>query len=166
MTEPLDLLLALRRYGLENDRFDLAVARAHDVSMAEMKAIDHIQAEGGLTPGELGERLSLTSGAVTAVIDRLERAGWVERSPHPTDRRSVVVRMTEQSMEAGARIYVPYSEALGRLAAELPPESRQAVADYLEKAADIAAEHAREWRDSGPAPTARPGRGSPPTRGA
>jgi DNA-binding MarR family transcriptional regulator len=166
MTDPLDLLLALRRYGLENDRFDLAVARAHDVSMAEMKAIDHIQAEGELTPRELGERLSLTSGAVTAVIDRLERAGWVARSPHPTDRRSVVVRMTEQSMEAGARIYVPYSEALARLAAELPPESRQAVADFLEKAADIAADHAREWRDSGPAPTARPGRGNPPTRGA
>jgi DNA-binding MarR family transcriptional regulator len=138
MTDPLDVLIALRRYGLENDRFDLAVARAHDVSMAEMKAIDHIQAEGELTPRELGERLSLTSGAVTAVIDRLERVGWVARSPHPTDRRSVVVRMTEQSMEAGERIYVPYSDALARLSAELPPESRQAVAEFLDKAADVA----------------------------
>jgi DNA-binding MarR family transcriptional regulator len=166
MTDPLDVLIALRRYGLENDRFDLAVARAHDVSMAEMKAIDHIQAEGELTPRELGERLSLTSGAVTAVIDRLERSGWVVRSPHPSDRRSVVVRMTEQSMEAGKRIYVPYTNALAEIAAALPAASRKVVADYLEKAADIAAEHARESRGSGPAPTGRPGRGSPPTRGA
>jgi DNA-binding MarR family transcriptional regulator len=166
MTDPLDVLIALRRYGLENDRFDLAVARAHDVSMAEMKAIDHIQAEGELTPRELGERLSLTSGAVTAVIDRLERSGWVARSPHPSDRRSVVVRMTEQSIEAGERIYVPYSNALAEIAAALPAASRKAVADYLEKAAEIAAEHAREWRGSGPAPTGRPERDSPPTRGA
>jgi DNA-binding MarR family transcriptional regulator len=166
MTDPLALLIALRRFGLENDRFDLAVARAHDVSMAEMKAIDHIQAEGELTPRELGERLSLTSGAVTAVIDRLEGSGWVARSPHPTDRRSVVVRMTERSMEACTHIYVPYSDALARLAAGLPAATRQAIADFLDTAADITAEHAREWRDNGPAPTGRPERGSPPTPAA
>jgi DNA-binding MarR family transcriptional regulator len=166
MTDPIDVLVALRRYGLENDRFDLAVARAHDLSMAEVRAIDHIQAEGELTPRELGERLSLTSGAVTAVVDRLERGGWVARSPHPRDRRSVVVRMTEQSIEAGARIYVPYSEALARLAARLPAATRKAVAEFLDRAADIAAEHAREWRGSGPAPTGRPEHGSPPTRAA
>jgi DNA-binding MarR family transcriptional regulator len=166
MTDPLEVLIALRRYGLEHDRFDLAVARAHDVSMAEMKAIDHIQAEGELTPRELGERLSLTSGAVTAVIDRLERGGWVERSPNPRDRRSVVVRMTEQSIEACVRIYVPFSEALARLAAELPADSREALTEFLQGAADIAAEHAREWRGSGPAPIGRPEPDSPPTPAA
>jgi DNA-binding MarR family transcriptional regulator len=166
MTDPIELLVALRRYGLENDRFDASVARAHDVSLAEMKAIDHIQAEGELTPRQLGERLSLSSGAVTAVIDRLERGGWVERRPHPSDRRSVVVRMSEQSMEEGARIYLPYSEALAQAAAHLPAASRKAMADFLNHAADIAAARAREWRDSGPAPTARPGPGSPPTPAA
>jgi DNA-binding MarR family transcriptional regulator len=166
MTDPIDVLVALRRYGLENDRFDLAVARAHDLSMAEVRAVDHIQAEGELTPRELGERLSLTSGAVTAVIDRLERGGWVARSPHPRDRRSVVVRMTEESIEAAARIYAPYSEALARLAAGLPAATRKAVAEFLDRAADTAAEHAREWRGSGPAPTGRPEPGSPPTRAA
>ena len=166
MSDPIEVLLALRRYGLENDSFDASVARAHDVSLAEMKAIDHIQAEGELTPGQLGERLSLSSGAVTAVIDRLERGGWVERSPHPRDRRSVVVRMSDQSMEAGARIYLPYSEALARAAAGLPAASRKAIADFLNAAAEIAADRAREWRGSGPAPTGTPGPGSPPTPAA
>jgi DNA-binding MarR family transcriptional regulator len=166
MTDPIDVLIALRRYGLENDRFDASVARAHDVSMAEMKAIDHIQAEGELTPGQLGERLSLSSGAVTAVIDRLERGGWVERTPHPSDRRSVMVRMSEQSMEAGARIYLPYSEALARAAANLPAASRKAIVDFLNGAAEIAAGRAREWRGTGPAPTGTPGPDSPPTPAA
>ena len=166
MTDPIEVLLALRRYGLENDRFDASVARAHGVSLAEMKAIDHIQAEGELTPRQLGERLSLSSGAVTAVIDRLERGGWVERSPHPSDRRSIVVRMSDQSLEAGARIYLPYSEALARMAAGLPAASRRAISDFLNAAADVAASRAREWRGSGPAPTGTPGPGSPPTPAA
>ena len=166
MTDPIDVLVALRRYGLENDRFDASVARAHDVSLAEMKAIDHIQAEGELTPGQLGERLSLSSGAVTGVIDRLERGGWVERLPNPGDRRSVVVRMSEQSMEAGARIYLPYSEALARAAAGMSAAARRALVDFLNGAADIAASRATEWRDNGPAPTGKPGPDSPPTPAA
>jgi DNA-binding MarR family transcriptional regulator len=166
MTDPIDVLVALRRYGLENDRFDANVARAHDMSLAELKAIDHIQAEGELTPRQLGERLSLSSGAVTAVIDRLERGGWVERSPHPSDRRSVVVRMSEQSIEAGARIYLPYSQALARAAAELPATARKTIVEFLNGAADIAAARAREWRGSDPAPTGRPERDSPPTPAA
>ncbi len=166
MTDPIEVLVALRRYGLENDRFDASVARAHDVSLAEMKAIDHIQAEGELTPRQLGERLSLSSGAVTAVIDRLERGGWVERTPHPSDRRSVVVRMSERSMEAGARIYLPYSESLARAAAGLPAAARRALVDFLNNAADIAAARATEWRGSGPAPTGTPGPDSPPTPAA
>jgi DNA-binding MarR family transcriptional regulator len=166
MTDPIEVLVALRRYGLENDRFDACVARAHDMSLAELKAIDHIQAEGELTPSELVERLSLSSGAVTAVIDRLERGGWVDRSPHPSDRRSIVVRMSGQSIEAGARIYLPYSEALLRAAADLPATARKAIVEFLNSAAEIAADHAREWTGNGPAPTGTPGRDSPPTPAA
>jgi DNA-binding MarR family transcriptional regulator len=166
MTDPIEVLVALRRYGLENDRFDANVARAHDVSLAEMKAIDHIQAEGELTPRQLGERLSLSSGAVTAVIDRLERGGWVERAPHPSDRRSVVVRMSDQSMDAGARIYLPYSEALARTAAGMSDAGRKAIVDFLNGAAEIAAARATEWRDTGPVPTGKPGPDSPPTPAA
>src|SRR5918997_1461338 len=101
MTDPIEVLVALRRYGLENDRFDACVARAHDMSLAELKAIDHIQAEGELTPRELGERLSLSSGAVTAVIDPPERGGWGGRRPPPRGPRPLVVRMSGESVEAG-----------------------------------------------------------------
>jgi len=54
--------------------------------------MDHLHEAGELTPGQLAERLCLTSGAVTALLDRLERLGWAKREPHPHDRRSVIVR--------------------------------------------------------------------------
>ncbi len=164
--EPVDLLTALQRFGLENDRFDLAVARAHGMSLAEIRAVDHIQAEGELTPGELGDRLSLTSGAITALVDRLERAGWVTRAPHPSDRRSVVVRLTDHAEKLGAEIYLPYLRRLERAAAGVPRAHRESVVSFLRAAGEQAAEQAREWRGSGPAPTGSPGPGSPPTPGA
>lgn len=163
MVDPLELLTALQRFGLENDRFDLAVAHAHDMSLAEIRAVDHIQAEGELTPRELGERLSLTSGAITALIDRLERAGWVSRAPHPSDRRSVIVRMTAHAEKLGAGIYLPYLRSLQEVAASVPEAHRDSVVRFLRDAAAVAAESATEWRGSGRAPTGSPAPGSPPT---
>jgi DNA-binding MarR family transcriptional regulator len=164
--DALEILTALQRWGLENDRYDLAVARAHGVGVTETRAVDHLQAAGELTPGELGDALSLTSGAVTALVDRLERAGWVTRSPHPDDRRSVVLRLTDRCYELIESVWAPYAQALADAAAELPAAHRAAVARYLQRAADIAAEGAREWRGSGPAPIGSPGRDSPPTPAA
>jgi DNA-binding MarR family transcriptional regulator len=162
---PAELLLALRRYGLENDRFDAIVARHFGAAPAEFKAMDHIMASDGLTPGQLGDRLALTSGAVTALVDRLERLGWVRRVPHPTDRRSVIVSKVSGELE-GERIYAPYGQALVRAAAKLTPEERAACIRFLDAATEIARERATELRGTGPAPTGSPGRGSPPTPAA
>jgi DNA-binding MarR family transcriptional regulator len=51
-------------------------------------------AEEPITPGEIGERVYKSSASVTAMLDLLERRGWVRRAPNPNDRRSVFVEMT------------------------------------------------------------------------
>ena len=166
MATPTELLTALRRFGLEDDRFDAIVARRFEAAPAEFKAMDHILASGGLTPGQLGDRLMLTSGAITALVDRLERLGWVKRVPHPTDRRSVIVSKASADVSAGEEIYRRFAKALAGAAGELTPDERAACVRFLEAAAEIAAEQARELRGTGPVPTASPGRGSPPTPAA
>jgi DNA-binding MarR family transcriptional regulator len=166
MATPTEVLRALRRFGLEDDRFDAIVARRFGAAPAEFKAMDHILATGGLTPGQLGDRLALSSGAVTALVDRLERLGWVKRVPHPTDRRSVIVSKASPDLSAGEAIYESFAEALAREARKMSAEERAACVRFLEAAAEIAAERATELRDSGPAPTGSPGRDSPPTPAA
>ena len=153
MATSTELLAALRRFGLEDDRFDAIVARRFDTAPAEFKAMDHILATGGLTPGQLGDRLALTSGAVTALVDRLERLGWVKRVPHPTDRRSVIVSKASAKLSAGEQIYGRFAKALAQAADELTPSERAACVRFLQAAAEIAAEQARELRGSDPAPT-------------
>src|SRR5271165_4151929 len=87
----------LQRFGLARDRMRAALARQAGISETDLDALEHLEADGPLTQRELGERLSITSGAVTMLIDRLERAGWVRRGPHPTDRRSVLLRLTDRA---------------------------------------------------------------------
>ena len=85
---------ALQRFGLERDRLRAALASHGGISPADLDALEHLEADGPLTQRQLGERLSLTSGAVTMLVDRLERTGWVQRRPHPTDRRYVLVELS------------------------------------------------------------------------
>src|SRR3712207_8882542 len=93
--------------------FAAAMARRTGLGLSEMSALEHLQhAHGGLTPTELGKRLSLSSGAITALVDRLERTGHVERRPHPTDRRRSVVLPVPEGLEEAARQLSPVAAEL------------------------------------------------------
>ncbi|MEI8080033.1 MAG: MarR family transcriptional regulator, partial [bacterium] len=64
-----------------------------------MLALEHLDADGSLGPSELARRLQLTTGAVTALVDRLEASGHVARAPHPSDRRRIVITRTQKADE-------------------------------------------------------------------
>ena len=129
---------------------DQAVARRHGVSLAEMQALDHLHEAGGLTPGALGHRLQLTSGAVTALIDRLQRRGLVERTAHPTDRRSTLVRLTGRTQRFAREAYEPFVRDVDRAARGLTAAESEAVTRFMDEAAEIAAAHAaRQSEESG-----------------
>lgn len=141
-----ELLAALRRFGLEDGRLDARMARQIGAPPAEFRAMDHLHHAKALTPGELADRLALTSGAVTALVDRLEHLGWVRREPHPTDRRSIVVRAAHSDSTA-EQLYAPFVQALAGAARKLSPEERAAAVRFLDEAAAIATEQANRLTD-------------------
>jgi DNA-binding MarR family transcriptional regulator len=67
-------------------RYAAAIAKRMGIETSELAALSHLQEAGPMTLGRLGERLSMSPGAVTALVDRLERRGHVERFPNPKDR--------------------------------------------------------------------------------
>jgi len=136
-----ELCQRLRRFGLERDRFKAAVARSTGVSQADFNALEHLDDEGPLTPGQLAERLNLTAGAVTALIDRLERAGWVSRTPHPSDRRSHVLALTESARTTGEQAFGPWVADMEAAVARLSPAEREAAARFLDAVTEAAAAH-------------------------
>ena len=97
-----------------------------------------------MTPGELGRRLQLTSGGMTALLHRLHKAGHIARRPHPTDRRSVVVSANPQILERITELVAPLAADVDRLAAELSPGEHEVVHGFLERLATVSERRADE----------------------
>jgi DNA-binding MarR family transcriptional regulator len=118
-TEP--ITQALGRLELAGSYHRAAAARRIGVPQIELSALEHLEATGGLTPGELGHRLGLTSGGVTALTGRLIEAGYVTRERHPGDGRMRLLAVTSAGMERLGEqmepVLEPVDEALGRLTA-------------------------------------------------
>ena len=145
-TEPGLMAASLQRFGLERDRMRAAVASDAGISATDLDALEHLEADGPLTQRQLGDRLSLTSGAVTMLVDRLEQAGWVRRRPHPSDRRYVLVELSEQALDRTPAHLTAYHARIRAIAAEVPAGHRDAIRGFLQAAADAAAAAAAEMR--------------------
>ena len=134
-----DLAGSLQRFGLQRDRMRAALARHAGISATDLDALEHLEADGPLTQRDLGERLALTSGTVTMLVDRLERAGWVHRRPHPSDRRYVLIELSPLAAASAPEGLTDYHSRVRALAAEVPAGQREAVAAFLAAVADAAA---------------------------
>jgi len=138
-TPPADAVASqLQRFGLARDRMRAALARRAGIAETDLDALEHLEADGPLTQRALGERLSITSGAVTMLIDRLEAAGWVRRGPHPTDRRYVLLELTEQAEREAPPGLIVFHDRIQSIASGVPAEHREALCAFLMAAAEAA----------------------------
>ncbi|MER5350949.1 MarR family winged helix-turn-helix transcriptional regulator [Kitasatospora sp. NPDC002551] len=88
-------------------------------------------ASPGITPGRLGEELGLSSGAVTAMLDRLERAGHIRRTRDAADRRLVLVHYLPGAGRMAAEWFAPVARRTETVRAEFTPAELAAVARFL-----------------------------------
>ncbi|MFC7531645.1 MarR family winged helix-turn-helix transcriptional regulator [Actinoplanes sp. GCM10030250] len=124
------------------DRRDSGQARCGRQSLLALKHL--LVADTPLGPVDLGRLLGLTSGAATGLVDRLQRAGWVRREPHPDDRRRQIVIATAQARQTMLRELRPLAEEIGRTADGLSPDQRRLVTNALLNLALLDRQHARE----------------------
>lgn len=130
-SEPLRRMLAM---GLV---FHEAAAVRLGINATDLKCLELAAGESSVTPSRLADLAGLTSGAVTGVLDRLERAGIASREADPDDRRRVVVRVAADRLRQISELYSPVVEAAIPPAPAARAASEQqlnAVADALERA--------------------------------
>jgi DNA-binding MarR family transcriptional regulator len=131
-------------------RHRAALARSLGVTDVEMLVLVHLQEQDALAPAQIARLLDLSSGGATALVQRLERAGHVTRRPHPTDRRSTLIELSETTADHIRRDQAPYIEGFERTIARLVNTEREVVARFLDDLAalneelDGAATHADE----------------------
>jgi DNA-binding MarR family transcriptional regulator len=90
------------------DQMDDAACRALGINRTDGRCMDIIDREGPVSAGRLAAASGLTTAAVTAVIDRLEKAGYARRLSDPGDRRRVLVELTALARERAEVIWGPF----------------------------------------------------------
>src|SRR5919106_4904014 len=92
--------MSAREYGINTVLFRHAVGEMLGVNVTDMECLALIFFKGLATPSELARYTGLTSGATTAMLDRLEKAQLIERRPNPQDRRGTLIFLTNVRTEA------------------------------------------------------------------
>jgi len=126
-----------RDVGTAAIMFHQAVADRLGLNPTDHKCLDLVRRAGGATAGDLADWTELTTGAVTGVIDRLERAGFVRREEHPADRRKVVVRVIPERLPEVGRLFTSLGEAMTALCGRYSEAELRVIVDYLSRAADL-----------------------------
>ncbi|SNY55054.1 MarR family winged helix-turn-helix transcriptional regulator [Paractinoplanes atraurantiacus] len=146
---PNELAWAVHHLATAAAEVDAATARRMGLSAGDFLALKHLMvAEEPIGPVELGRLLGLTSGAATGLVDRLQRAGWVDRAPHPGDRRRQVLTATPRTTEAVLAELHPLAGDIARVSAALPAEHRRLVIDVLHDLARLHRRRTGEGRSS------------------
>jgi DNA-binding MarR family transcriptional regulator len=126
---------ALQRVELAGAYQRAALARREGTPQVELAALEHLVLRGGVTPGELGHRLGLTSGGVTALTGRLIEAGYMRREHHPNDGRMRVLGVTEAGAELLRAHLEPVLDAADAALSGLSDEDAALLADVLDRLA-------------------------------
>jgi DNA-binding MarR family transcriptional regulator len=138
-----ELVRLLQDYAGEADRLGQAFAVRHHMHPTDLYALLAVMRADPtpLTPGRLGERLGLSSGATTAVIDRLERAGHVYRARDGRDRRRVTLHHAQAAAALGAAFFGPLAARMDALLTGYSDAELAAVSRFLVETNALMAEH-------------------------
>ncbi len=142
------LIQACRRLHASIDELDHTIAEAVGLSRNDLRCLNLLE-NGPVSPRHIGEALGLSSGSVSALIDRLESSGFVVRRPDPDDRRGVKVEATQAVWLALAKFYRRFADHVRRRfreynAGELETALRclHDIADAAQRAQEFASEDA------------------------
>jgi DNA-binding MarR family transcriptional regulator len=132
---------AMRGWQTDQDLFDDAAAIFAGLNRTDTRAIDILDRNGPMTAGELAAQARLTSGAVTALVDRLEAAGLVRRTRDTVERRRVMIEVTPKVAELMAPIFGPVAEEGYRNMASYSDEDVTKILSFLQLSREFLQRH-------------------------
>jgi DNA-binding MarR family transcriptional regulator len=140
------LVDALRALQLATDLLDEAFADFVGINRTDLRCMDVVDQRGRVTAGELAREAGLTTGAVTAVVDRMEAAGLFRRTHDPDDRRKVWIELTPDAKELGNEVYGPLDQTGEMHLASLGDEQLFTIIGFLEVSRRITMENVEAIR--------------------
>ncbi len=130
-------LLAVRDYGVNLTQFRSAMNEWAGLNTTDMECLRLLFLKGVATPSELARQTGLTSGATTAMLDRLETAGLIERRPNLDDRRGSLITPTKSSAQKVAAWFESARKAQDELISSYSESELEIIADVFERFAQL-----------------------------
>jgi DNA-binding MarR family transcriptional regulator len=140
------LVDAVRALQLATDLLDEAFADFVGINRTDLRCMDVVDQHGRVTAGDLAREAGLTTGAVTAVVDRMEAAGLFRRTNDPDDRRKVWIELTPDAKELGDEVYGPLDQTGAMHLASLGDEQLFTIIGFLEVSRRITMENVEAIR--------------------
>jgi DNA-binding MarR family transcriptional regulator len=137
-----------RDMSTETIMFHQNVADVLGLHITDHKCLDLIRQYGAMPAGRLAELTGLTTGAITGIIDRLEKAGYVRRANDPKDRRRTIVEPTqnkkwERKIES---IFIPLHERMHKLLSSYSESELDFLLDVSTKTVELTHEESKKLR--------------------
>ena len=139
-----EMIRLTRLQQIASDKMDDAFSRMSGINLTDGRCLDLLDVHEGLTAGELAEAASISPGAVTTVLDRLERMGLVTRTRDEADRRRVLVELTPKARELAFEAYGPVAAYAREYIEKLTDEEIQIISRFLVLAIEVNERRARE----------------------
>jgi DNA-binding MarR family transcriptional regulator len=140
---------AMRKASAQGVLYSATVAERLGLTSSDLECLDIVVLSGPVTAGRLAEATGLTSGAITGVIDRLERAGFARRERDLEDRRKVLVRALPAIERRIGPLYAPMQRASEEALAPYSERELDLLLGFFERAYSAARAATTELRDAG-----------------
>ena len=135
-------MTACRAFTSAVDLVNQMVAERMGVNRTDHRVLEILNRRGPMTAGDLARAAHLTTGAVTAVVDRLEGVGFVRRVRDTDDRRRVLIEQTLESTRTAMRYYQPFMSATFDSMTKYSAEELEVVHDFMLGAAQLSEDYA------------------------
>src|SRR5947207_3480534 len=143
-----DLTRSAQRAATDGILFHQAVADRLGLHVSDLRCLNVLMEAGSAPAGEIGERTGLTTGAVTRMVDRLERAGYVRRQPDPADRRRGIVSPVADQMARIAPMYTGMAQAWATAMGDYDDEQLTVILALFERLHEITQVEVARLRDN------------------
>ncbi len=136
---------AARDQGISSVLFRNAIGRKLGLSVADNECMSFLTIRNGVaSPTAIARYTGLTTGATTAMLDRLERAGFIGRKPNPQDRRGVLVEVNKRWAETAWPLVRNIQQAHSELIDSYSEKELEVIANFLTRFTDNVIEHTKK----------------------
>ncbi|MDO5754226.1 MarR family winged helix-turn-helix transcriptional regulator [Arthrobacter sp.] len=130
-----------------NEVMEFAMRREMSLNETDFQAMQHLIKHRSMSPGELAQFLHLTAAATTTVIDRLVRRGHITRTPHPTDRRRLLISPSAESVKDTMARLMPMILEVDAKVRSYDDSGQEAIVDFLASVASSMHQRAAALED-------------------